>query len=787
MKCWSCGREMGEGSLFCGNCGSKAAEQDDGGHGGPDTVNGAVKQGGDATMKEGLEEEGRAGEDAEAETGGGSGAETGAKSEKGAGMEAATGAEAGEGTESGTGAQAGAGSDSVAGENTDAGTEAGPETQAGAGTGSRTKDEAGDGTGEETETGAHIGPTEAKNADQLFQVFCPKCGKRFKEGDLFCDDCGSGLSNEATVHTTGCENLREEQMSEIQNPWGKALLLAFAVIAVVAAGVMGIGLLKGKASTPPKKLAYFQGEALMLADLKNKGEMPVEITDSYIKDGGYYSWEEVLSEDGKYLFYKEEFDGDTYNLYRAKTSAPREGEKIDSRVTSHMVLKNNGVLYVKKGSLYYLKGKDFIKFGKNVYDEEYGVDEDLKHVYWCEQKDGDFALTYYYQDIGQKDEKVKLADHVKEFYPNKELTRFYALKNNTLYELDNEGGRNRIAGNVDNIVCLDTDSGEIYYAKSAPQRVNYQEIVYDDTNSMSAGDKQNLGYNSYEMETYELYYYGKDGEVKISDHYRKYSGNFYGDNYIIFREFPDIDKIQVNWSELKEGSTGSWDYTVDSVLKRQAPVKLHKGGQEIAVYNDIQSAQFRYNQDSDKLYIYSESADGENGTIYVTSLKGKEAGVLTEYETDVSSGRLMLASQDGLYYLKDCEDWSAGDLYFNGEKIASDVCGVTRFKAGGALLYATDMEDQEDYNYTYDLRILNGDKSTPVAKDVAFTEYAQDGTMVLLADADFVTGEGDLMYYDGKELRKLDEDVRAVAIRKGSMSMIGNTIYGRPYLTSSWY
>ena len=48
---------------------------------------------------------------------------------------------------------------------------------------------------------------------------------------------------------------------------------------------------------------------------------------------------------------------------------------------------------------------------------------------------------------------------------------------------------------------------------------------------------------------------------------------------------------------------------------------------------------------------------------------------------------------------------------------------------------------------------------------MAYGDSAEDGTFVLLTDYNHNREEGDLMYFDGKSLRKLDEDVSGFVTR----------------------
>ena len=78
------------------------------------------------------------------------------------------------------------------------------------------------------------------------------------------------------------------------------------------------------------------------------------------------------------------------------------------------------------------------------------------------------------------------------------------------------------------------------------------------------------------------------------------------------------------------------------------------------------------------------------------------------------------------------------------------------------MVLVTDYDDRDD---CAKLSLWNGKKAIPVAEEVNYVDKAEDNTFVLLTDYNHSREEGDLMYFDGKSLRKLDEDVSAFVQR----------------------
>lgn len=595
-------------------------------------------------------------------------------------------------------------------------------------------------------------------------VFCPNCGKRLSAGDVFCDECGCSLMSGTPAGDSFMEDTGKKSLFQ-KNPKLKIIIPAAVIGAVVVAGgaFAAVSLLgSGSSKAAPSHLVYFKDDSMMMINLKKKKAEPVELTDSYTKGeitvygitGSTY-----LSKDGKYVTYVEDHDGSDYDLFLAKVSKPQDAVKVDSKVSRYTLLDNHNVIYRKKDTLYLYNGKESVKLAKDV--TNYYLDESQKNICWAESDKGE--VTYYYQDIAQKNKAVKLDSDPENFYVSKNLDKFYSLKEGSLYMLDQTGKKDKIAKDIAEILSSNRDLGMFYYTKTETKEIPYMDLVYDDTGSMTEYNRERLSGDTFEWTTTELYFFDGKTEQLVTDRFSGRMASTISEKgqYFLYQEGPELEGVQVPWSVMRENS---WYSSVQEAMNEEQKLVLVSGTQKISEFEDIICRDTEFHLDSKKLYLYTVDEDGEDGVIWVTALSGNGSGELKEYDNDAEDAQLMFATDQGLYYLKDY-DGDGGDLYFNGEEIASDVAAareVDDSKLTGII------SDYDSGDSSYALSLWNGKKETKVGEDVNYSECAEDGTAVLLSDYSSNRKEGDLMYFDGKELRMLDDEVSGFSLRRGS-------------------
>lgn len=586
-------------------------------------------------------------------------------------------------------------------------------------------------------------------------VFCPNCGKRLAAGDIFCDECGFNLSQGAG----GAPGGKFKFLTEFKQKHPRLIYVIPACAAaalILAAGIFAAVMLGG--SGGESHLVYFKDESMMLVDLRKGKPAPVELTDSYSKDYATrgVTYGNFISKDGKYVMYREDYDGDTYDLFLARVSKPKNGVKVDSKVSSSMILDNHNILYKKKDDLYLYNGKESVRLAKDV--GIYRLDESQKNICWSERDRGE--NVYYLQDLAQKKEPVELEDDADEFYIDDELKDFYALKGDKLYHLDKEGNREKIADDIEQLSSYDPELGLFCYTKAEEQEIPYADLVYG-TADASEGDQERLKEQTYQWEARALYLFDGKEEQLITDRLAgtvTYTLDEKG-QYFLFWEYPDMETVEVSWSDLENGS---WSSCVENAVREERKLVLASAGQRIGEFEDVERCtEARLNVDSKKAYLLTTDEDGEDMVIWTTSLSG--SGELEEYD-DGDDLYLLFADSKGLYYLKDA-DGDGGDLYYNQKEIGRDVISVQMVGENGPTAVMSDYDDRDG---ACTISAWNGKKSVQVSEDVSFADVAEDGTYVLLVDYNHSRTEGELMYFNGRKLKTLDDDVSSFVRRRDS-------------------
>ena len=589
-------------------------------------------------------------------------------------------------------------------------------------------------------------------------MFCPNCGKKMDSDSVFCDECGFRLN----------ENVEIDENADLKKTWkmNKKVFISAGVLAVVVLGAVAFVAAKatGIFNSESSRLVYFKDDSMMMVDLSKKDAKPQVLTDSFGKEG--FS-EKYLSKDGKYVVYAEDYDGGSVDLFLAKASKPLKGEKIDSHVNAFTLLENNHIVYQKKDDLYYYNGKNSERLAKNVVC--FRLDKLQKNIFWEESKKG--KSSYYLQDLEQKKEVVKLEDDLDKIYSTDNLELFYGLKDGKLYRINARGEKITIAKNVASICCYSEEKEIVVYEKNIEKEIPYSHFIYDDTGDMSESDKKELEKKKYSYKEGGLYLYDGKEEKTLTERMRCKLDvdvdNEDNEVYTLFLEYPEMDDIRVPWSDVK--STRNFKNYMNATRVRASILVMTTGLERIGEFELFAVEDGHIDSKSGTAYVHMKNLSTDDYTIYRIAAKGADRGKLEEID-DAENGELLLAYENGLYYLKDKDDSFDfdGDLYLNGEEIATDVSCVKRIGETEMFSFISDFEREE---MSGTLNIKNGKNIKQVAEDVYYYECLEDGTAILITNYSKEYKEGDLLYFDGKKLRKLDSDVSFFGPRKYDVEM----------------
>ncbi len=598
-------------------------------------------------------------------------------------------------------------------------------------------------------------------------VFCPNCGKKFENGEMFCDECGTNLDVQA-----------DRPAPEKKSGKSKKLVLAAVVVAAAAAVVFAggsfvLGNMGGSKEKVESNLVYFTDDGIMLANLKSKKE-PALVTDSYCKGKEYRESFRglfntyMLTKDGKYLYYFEDYDGETFKLYRVpvkKVGKKDAGVEIDTRVQDFEILDNGNILYRKKDDLYLYSGKkESTKIASDVMNG-YDVDDDCKYVCWGENDD--VGYTYYLQDLAMKNDKVRLAREAESFYKSSDLTRFYALSDGKLELIDAKGEATRIDRDVTGLGYYSSTDGWMYYTKGEEVEIPYSELIYDDKKDMKSYEKENLEENDFTYTKEQLYYY-KDGKSElVCDDYMEKTAINKG-MYLVMKG-GDISEVQLKWSDVKYSS---WDSAIREELEAEPVQVLYKDGKQIAEFDDlVNPINFVVASDASKMYFLDKDHEEEDGVVYEVALTGKNAGERKTVFEDAYESKLVGLTKDGLYSLRDLTDEGEGDLYLNDKKVATDIFEATVIDGDTGLTAV-----QSDYyskDETFAVSLMKNGKPGDAIEEVNGAEAAKDGTIVCIRNYSESSGDGELVYFDGRKLKEIDDSATGFVRRRNTRYLYG--------------
>lgn len=777
MFCEQCGTKLGEGDLFCMNCGARV------------TAGTAGNQDDDKTVilheENGFQEEQQTARSEETDT-----AAVPAEEAELSGM-----TEVEEVKQEGT-AQTEETEEPETAEPTEAKTET-VETVAISPTGV-------------VETGtAVVVPEEAQQ-----KKFCPNCGAPNGMNDLFCQQCGMFFGNAAEkMEGQGASGKAHKKGSL----WKIAAAVA-AVLVVIGLGVVLVPRIFGGTAAKGQDfdfVMYLKDNELTMAR-KNKYE-PVVIGDRMYDDSdaqsGYnYNHFVQYSPDHQYVYYPQKIDDEGCDLYRKKIGSKKaEEEKIDSKVSYYEIIDNDRIYYVKDNEdnkLYLYNKGESEKVASDVWNVQVSVDG--KYIMWLDDN------RLYVQDTALKADKMKLDSDVFQVYAaSDDFNKIVYQKEDRLYVMTGMEDKEKIASDVYQAYIYDINGNlKMYYIKTGEQaNISYYDLIDDDC---LAQDQQMAEpqIEDYQRVTYKDSFWGRQKRVEVDDSYyddlEQYQKKVERD---YLRDSLDNDMLAMEeWDIYYYEEAAGESNKVMSALQKQGDmvyVKIAENSALMYAYNIEQdrieeaklsefadSAYYEIQQEITKqldggsqlLYIENGEvheiegyeADDEKQSIYLSAWANEEKQILyicdfgdederlyslhygsKDASLELITDELMRVvswDMDEICYVNEDEE-----LYYGDTKIAEEV-GPCKVWENDAILYLTDMnkDGNEGTLHLYDYR---SGEDTEIAEDVApVGGYGifDANKVVFLTDYNFKKSRGDLNVYDGKEVQNIDTDVTGI-------------------------
>lgn len=644
---------------------------------------------------------------------------------------------------------------------------------------------------------------------EISKKYCPQCGTENVEDAVFCGNCGFSFTG---LTSTG--KPEKQKKSGLK----KVLIAAAAVAGVVALGfgaytVFSAGGIVGNNNNKDtsKKLLYLKDNEINIV----AGKKPIAIDgdicdDNYSESnfGGTYC-PISFSEDGKYMFYPQDYTGSGYyDLYRRKTNSTKDkGDKFASGVLWYEVIDNNRIAYLKDDDRkLYISSKD----DKQRVDSDvriFTISDDKKNILWI-TSDSDM----YVQSINLKKDKIELDSNVRYIlYKSEDMdTVIYKSQDNDLYVMKDFADREKIDSNVEEaIASVKNGKLTLNYCKSvdSEKALCYGDFVNDDMAASDAlmkepnisdyqktemkdsfwgpmestetdYDAYNAAYEQYEQKLNrdavrkseyfktpitnvyckELYFYDVKAKKKelvtsltTKNVYTKNSGTTITEDIVVvdYYDVDNIDKIEI--SDITEASE-LWDKVTDS-LENNTKTCVMKGKTNIEL--DMSAGEYgalgcAYTSEDMLYLLYGK----DNGYLLSTDLS-KDKGVTKELSDEVDE--IEFADKKGVYYTVSVDNDGIGELYLNDKRIVDEVVPGSVQPFGNSLIYTDETNEQE-----FTLMLYKNGKKQTVSDEVADYYILDDDRIALLVDYSTKRYKGDLKLYDNGKVKDIDTDVSAI-------------------------
>lgn len=646
-------------------------------------------------------------------------------------------------------------------------------------------------------------------------IYCPNCGQKAEAGSVYCEFCGARMDGQEEKNGAKDRVSGKSKFPMIPVIAGGAA----AVVVIAAAGIFVLPRIFGGSSDgAPKELFYVKDESLYGVSLKNSKQEPEEYTDELGSPGiepalNLLSSVQLLSEDGKYRFIVENvtYGSDyepVYDLYYQRGS--KEPERVDSDIEGTYILTDdNQLLYKKNGNLYVSDLKEKEKIDSDV--NSFFVDESGKHVLWTVDEGDEFGNSIYYQDIAMKEEKTELESNARIVARNSDFSKILLNKEGTVYLVRDQGKGEKVVGDADSIYSVDLENETFFYSSfvestakamdyvdddmaaadaqiKEPVRSDYErqepgsfglmrtvvdDSYYDDQEKYREKEsrdrlRESLADYEFDNSYTELYYVSKGEKTLVTDHLgevltytssisdsdRDTNKNF--GSYLLYTKY-ETEDVRVKFSQISSVSDVS--SKVQESMSGAALPFVYAGGQEASVDLEDQRL-YDYSRDVKNNQIYVLAADQEDSSgeydLVSISLDSGSLGSISEHDTEVNNIEGVIDGE--VYYLKDLNDRSVGELYCNGENVLTDVMynSLASVPDSSAVLCLTDPDRN---GTTGTLTLLKKGKDEDLADGVGQYHAFGEKDIAMLSDYSTSRMRGDLSYYNGKETYTIDTDV----------------------------
>ena len=517
-------------------------------------------------------------------------------------------------------------------------------------------------------------------------IHCPNCNAEIKTGVKKCDECGYEVVSKKSSHS-----------AKNSKGFKGTLKVIIPVVAVLIVVAVVVSVVFAPSSTA-NYFGYFRDNEMFISDFsEGYGEQATESFKSNNIVFGNYRDFVRLSNDGKRLFYIDNYEGTSYKLYSKNLSNLNSKPlKITSDVLIYDISDDGAIVsYIKNNGYLYQHN---LKTQSDLIDKDvinFVASDNGKTILYQKNSEGDktYQFDLYISKSGGKGKK--LVSNVDSFkYISQDFSTVYYLADGSLFKLVIGKKPVKLVDNVRETIKV-YDSGEAYYTQT---------------------DKD--GKTS-------LYYYNgsKSSKALIENYYRAES---------VSAERPVMvfccDGEEITYNVVVKDKVFKIEQSVVSIALNSAGTELH----------------------------FTADFDAQN---YLTTLYSAKIDNSLKNVKKVTSGVFQgkYLSGDKYVYVKDYNTSTmTGTVYFDNKLVAENVYynALKYSEKNNMLLY---FDKFEDSNARLN-KFVDG-KSSAIRDNVLINSLSvyNDSKVVFIADC--FTDDGILYVYDGGNTIKIDHDV----------------------------
>lgn len=469
-----------------------------------------------------------------------------------------------------------------------------------------------------------------------------------------------------------------------------------------------------------------------------------------------------ISEDHKYILW-ETYDKDE-KLYVQDVAMKNNEEKLDNDISYVVAVSDDfqKIVYRKDDVLYVMR---------NLTEKE-KIADSVAHEYVYFQENGAMEIYYAADKDGKKGKKDKESFDLSIF-----INDDYAAEDANITE-PNEDDYTTVEY-VPSFWGVREEYVTDWNAYNAA-RDKYNEKMERDYVREELGWYLQNGISSTFSGSYEAYYYSDAGETTdpqriVEDGIINYltagSVMMY---YILDKENTEPVKLSTLMNSMN--SEADIEAMVQDVLLPALKIQMFYQGNMTELDLDFEDFFDEYdggltriavNEKMKECYLFLEKVTEDGDWVYDLYKTGLQSDGSLELVTE-ECGSIELITDEGIYYTTDVDDNGAGDLYYNTEKIDSDVDTYScRKLEKGGILYITDPDDDGAgtlYKYVKE-------EPEKISDDVADYIERKDGSIIFLKDYNFSKDRGDLKIYNKGKVNDVDSDVSCIIREKTQMAM----------------